>query len=90
VPAVFPEIHHQGDGFGVHSGILIALVGCDSSTDAFRFTFGSFKLLQGFDVVPIVVGLFGITEVLRGIKSNAATVVGKKAAISAPGRRNGK
>ena len=59
-------------------GILIALVGCDSSTDAFRFTFGSFKLLQGFDVVPIVVGLFGITEVLRGIKSNAATVVGKE------------
>jgi len=57
-------------------GILIALVGCDDSTTAYRFTFGSFKLLQGFDVVPIVVGLFGITEVLRGIKENAATVVG--------------
>lgn len=57
-------------------GILIALVGCDAATNAYRFTFGSFKLLQGFDVVPIVVGLFGITEVLRGIKENASTVVG--------------
>ena len=57
-------------------GIMIALVGCDAATSAYRFTFGSFKLLQGFDVVPIVVGLFGITEVLRGIKENAATVVG--------------
>lgn len=56
-------------------GILLSLVGCDTSTSAYRFTFGSFKLLQGFDVVPVVVGLFGITEVLSGIKSNVATVV---------------
>ena len=57
-------------------GILISLVGCDDATTAYRFTFGSFKLLQGFDVVPIVVGLFGITEVLRSLRSDSATVVG--------------
>ncbi|MBQ3317565.1 MAG: tripartite tricarboxylate transporter permease, partial [Spirochaetales bacterium] len=44
-------------------GMLLAMVGCDSQTNAFRLTFGSFRLLQGFDSIPIVVGLFGITEV---------------------------
>lgn len=58
-------------------GILLSFVGCDSATSAFRLTFGSFKLLQGFDSVPIVVGLFGITEVLDGIKSNVSTVSGE-------------
>lgn len=57
-------------------GILISLVGVDAATSAYRLTFGSFKILQGFDIVPIVVGLFGITEVLEGLRSNAATVVG--------------
>lgn len=58
-------------------GIMLSFVGCDSATSAFRLTFGSFKLLQGFDSVPIVVGLFGITEVLDGIKSNVSTVSGE-------------
>ncbi len=55
-------------------GILLSMVGCDSQTSAFRLTFGSFRLLQGFDSIPIVVGLFGITEVLSGIKENVTTV----------------
>lgn len=59
-------------------GIVISMVGCDAATSAFRFTFGSFKLLQGLDVIPIVVGVFGITEVLQGIMDNAQTTLGEK------------
>jgi putative tricarboxylic transport membrane protein len=59
-------------------GILVSMVGVDSATVAYRFTFGSFLLLQGIDVIPIVVGLFGITEVLQGIWENAETIIGKE------------
>jgi putative tricarboxylic transport membrane protein len=54
---------------------MISLVGIDTSSTVYRLTFGSFTLLQGFDVVPIVVGLFGIAEVLDGIRSNVTAVV---------------
>jgi len=58
-------------------GLIISMVGVDMNSAAFRLTFGSMKLIQGFDVVAIVVGLFGITEVLDGIlKDNQA--LGKK------------
>jgi putative tricarboxylic transport membrane protein len=45
-------------------GLLIATVGLDSQTGATRFTFGSWSLAAGFDVISVVVGLFGIAEVL--------------------------
>lgn len=58
-------------------GLVVSMVGVDMNSAAFRLTFGSMKLIQGFDVVAIVVGLFGITEVLDGIlKDNQA--LGKK------------
>lgn len=48
-------------------GLLIAVVGVDLNTNTYRLTFSSNLLVQGFDIVAIVVGLFGITEVLSGI-----------------------
>jgi putative tricarboxylic transport membrane protein len=70
-------------------GLLIAVVGVDLNTNAYRLTFGSNHLLQGFDVVSIVVGLFGITEVLSGILENEAAIGKAKAKFSSlmPNRR---
>ncbi len=51
-------------------GLMIAVVGVDLNTNTYRLTFGSNYLIQGFDIVAIVVGLFGITEVLAGILEN--------------------
>jgi putative tricarboxylic transport membrane protein len=45
-------------------GLFIATVGLDSQTGAARFTFGNWKLAAGFDVISVVVGLFGISEIL--------------------------
>jgi putative tricarboxylic transport membrane protein len=70
-------------------GILISLVGVDAATSVYRFTYGSVRLLQGIDVVPIVVGLFGIAEVLQGLLSESSTIsmAGVKIQKLMPSRR---
>lgn len=45
-------------------GILFATVGVDSMTAVTRFDFGSIQLMRGFELIPIMVGLFGISEIL--------------------------
>jgi putative tricarboxylic transport membrane protein len=46
-------------------GLLLTSVGYDDSADFGRLTFGSNDLLLGFDIVPVMIGLFGIGEMLR-------------------------
>jgi putative tricarboxylic transport membrane protein len=46
-------------------GLLLTSVGYDDSADFGRLTFGSTDLLLGFDIVPVMIGLFGIGEMLR-------------------------
>jgi putative tricarboxylic transport membrane protein len=45
-------------------GLLLGTVGLDPVRSAARFTFGSLTLQSGIDLVPMVMGLFGISEVL--------------------------
>ena len=45
-------------------GLLIAMVGIDPVAGAPRFTFGSERLLDGVSFVAVIVGLFGLSEVL--------------------------
>jgi putative tricarboxylic transport membrane protein len=45
-------------------GLLIATVGTDVFTTGYRFTFGNFNLLNGFHIVPVVVGLFAVSEMV--------------------------
>lgn len=44
-------------------GLLIAMVGIDSGTGIFRFTFGLPNLFDGVDMLVVIVGLFAISEV---------------------------
>lgn len=44
-------------------GLFIAVVGSDPLTGDMRYTFGVFILSAGFDVIPVVVGLFALSEV---------------------------
>jgi putative tricarboxylic transport membrane protein len=48
-------------------GILVATVGIDFATGTERFTFGSPILSGGFATVPVLIGLFAITELLQQI-----------------------
>jgi putative tricarboxylic transport membrane protein len=45
-------------------GLILGCVGLDPLEGNERFTFGSYTLLDGINVVPLAMGLFGIAEVL--------------------------
>lgn len=51
-------------------GLLLATVGTDSVSGTSRFTAGSIKLAGGIQLVPVVIGLFGLTEVLLVAESS--------------------
>jgi putative tricarboxylic transport membrane protein len=55
-------------------GLLIAQIGIDPVMGAPRFTFGRTELLDGFGIVPVVMGLFGIGEIFLNVEMKAAQV----------------
>lgn len=46
-------------------GLFIACIGTDPIIGCARLNFGSTALLGGFDLIPIMIGMFAITEVLQ-------------------------
>ena len=48
-------------------GLLLSTVGMDPVTGKTRFTFGMMELYDGFSLPPILMGLFGIAEVLENV-----------------------
>jgi TctA family transporter len=56
-------------------GILLSLAGTDINTGNERFTFGFAELSDGFEMVAISLGLFGIAEFLKGVNAVAPTGV---------------
>ena len=49
-------------------GILLGLIGMDQITAQPRLTFGRLELLDGIGLVPIVMGLFGVAEILSNLE----------------------
>ena len=45
-------------------GVVLGVIGLDSITAQPRLTFGRLELIDGIGLVPVVMGLFGIAEVL--------------------------
>ncbi len=46
-------------------GVMISNIGMDASSASFRYTFGSTNLLSGISFIPLVVGMFGFSQVLN-------------------------
>jgi putative tricarboxylic transport membrane protein len=59
-------------------GFLIGAVGMDMMTGYYRFTYGILTLEDGFGLVPVIMGLFGITEVLLNIEGETVRTVYEK------------
>ena len=52
-------------------GLLLAVVGLDPVSMVPRFTFGMTEFLGGVDLVPVILGTFAISEMLRQVRSGA-------------------
>jgi putative tricarboxylic transport membrane protein len=58
-------------------GLLLSTVGLDLTTGRPRFAFGSPTLFDGIGMVPLVMGLFGISEVLSNIEGSLERTIFK-------------
>jgi TctA family transporter len=48
-------------------GLLVSCIGIENPAGTPRFTFGSTDLLGGIEVIPALVGVFALSEVMRGM-----------------------
>lgn len=62
-------------------GLLLGLAGTDINSGQYRYDFGFFELLNGVPFVPLVVGLFGIADILvtleKAAKDELPPVIGR-------------
>src|SRR5580765_3952309 len=56
-------------------GFLVAAVGIDVVNGRERFTFGSVNLSGGIELLSVVIGLFGLTEVFSNVEQRLKTTV---------------
>ncbi len=62
-------------------GVLLATIGIDGATGMNRFTWGNISLLSGIQLIPLVIGLFGFSQVMKMIVEkniDASELSGKK------------
>jgi putative tricarboxylic transport membrane protein len=55
-------------------GMLLAMIGMDPVRGLPRFTFGRMELMDGIGFVPVIMGLFGLAEVLVNAEKQFAQV----------------
>jgi TctA family transporter len=48
-------------------GLLLGLVGTDANSGVTRYTFGISTIWDGIDFLPLVIGMFGIAEIMRNL-----------------------
>ena len=56
------------------AGLLISFIGYHSITGVHRFSFGSAFLYDGIELIPFVLGLFGLSELLYLIMGGKTTI----------------
>ena len=60
------------------TGLLLAMIGLENVTNQERFTFGLLALRDGLPLVPVILGLFGVAEMIE-LWAEGGTLSGKKA-----------
>lgn len=58
-------------------GVVLGTIGTDPIHGVERFTFGSYTLMDGVGLVPVLMGLFGISEVLLTVEQSTQVDVYK-------------
>jgi putative tricarboxylic transport membrane protein len=52
------------------AGIILGSIGLDAITGLPRFTFGIDELTDGVGIIPLIMGLFGISEILQNLEES--------------------
>ena len=52
-------------------GLVVGLVGLDPISAQQRLTFGSYQVYDGISIIPVLIGIFGVTQVLVMIRDTA-------------------
>lgn len=69
-------------------GLLLAMIGMDPVRGQMRFTFGTMELMDGIGFVPVIMGLFGVGEILLNAEKPFAQMVLAKMSSLIPTRRD--
>ena len=67
-------------------GLFLATIGMDPQTGVARFTWGSTTLLSGVEMIPVMIGLFAVTEVLKQTVKRSKKDGGKMDSTSKDGK----
>jgi putative tricarboxylic transport membrane protein len=79
--AVFIATQDPVKGFAaLFIGLLIGCIGIDPAAGYPRFTFGTVALLEGVSFIPMMIGMFAVSELLRSCTTldGRATVIAQK------------
>ncbi|HWP68445.1 MAG TPA: tripartite tricarboxylate transporter permease, partial [Rectinemataceae bacterium] len=68
-------------------GLLLAMIGMDPVRGSPRFTFGRMELMDGLNFVPVIMGLFGLAEILENAEETLSNTVSAKVGSLVPSRQ---
>lgn len=75
----------------VFAGLLLGLVGVDTVTGVERYTFGIMAISDGIDLVPMLMGLFGLGEILHNLdEKDGSSLIASKVGRLFPSREDWK
>lgn len=63
-------------------GLWLACIGLDPIKGVARFTWGNVKLVKGIALIPVLIGLFAVTEVLKQLVKRNSVEGGKIESVS--------
>lgn len=69
-------------------GLLLAMIGMDPVQGLPRFTFGQMEFMDGIAFVPVIMGLFGLAEILTNAEKHFAEVFVSKVGSLIPPRKD--
>lgn len=67
-------------------GLIVAMIGIDPVMGMPRLTFGQVELMDGLGFIPVIVGLFGIGEILLNVENPERRFVQEKLTSMVPTR----
>jgi TctA family transporter len=82
--AIISDDSRLKGAFALLLGLLLSTVGIGTDYSMPRLTFGSDQLANGISFIPAMIGLFGISEVLRNIRDMPSPFARRRGVTVAP------